>query len=626
MVKRLKIIQWAIRIQAPNVAILDYGEGSTTKCLWVGEVDNFDEGLRYSLDPMLADASIKYHESEGINDLQRKLMKNMEDLYISSGGYVQNSNGQIVQFIYGNDCMDGSKLEKQTTTLGTCSDIEFARDYIISIEDLTNTVIKKFVPTDNNFQEKELELLRELRNQIKGTYYYVPFNIDRIISSVKAQMKVSVKKTQVSSDWVYNQLTLFIDSLRINKILDKLKPEMLTFTNYILWSKLSTKMIVMKHKLNKKMVKQVLEQIKENFDKSLVQTGEMVGPIAAQSIGEKLTQCVLDSFHSSGIASKTQMSGGVQRFQEIIHVSKKPNNPALLIKLLNPEVSTLKKLQEQIRYTDLKFFLKSFSIYYDANNDATGDNDLIQSHIDWFPSDLGQSPWVIVLEIEPSALYKKKIDMSVIVSVVNKFAIDNYLVLIASDHNAPSLKIHLRPQEHTENDYDTLKALHISLMDITVCGIQGITETEICDGNIGAISEGTQLREILALPYVDTYNTSSTNIHEILEIFGIEATRQLIIEEIYKFLQQNGVYVNERHIELLSDFITNQGILIALDRHGIAKSHHSVLTAGSFETVVPFLSKAGIYGDRDNLNGVSPNIIMGQIGQFGTGMSSLLIE
>ncbi len=549
----------------------------------------------------------------------------MEDLYVSSGSYVQNSQGQIVQFLYGNDGMDGSKLEKQSTNLGSATEEEFARDYVLTIQEMEEHLIKRFVPKDDKFQEQELSILRELRSQIKGTYYYVPFNVDRIIAGVKAQTKMVGKKTQMSCDWICEQLLEFMGSLRINKILETLKPEMLTYTKYILWSKLSSKQIITKHKINKKMFKEVLDVVREKFDQGLVQSGEMVGPIAAQSIGEKLTQCVLDSFHSSGIASKTQMSGGVQRFQEIIHVSKKPNNPALMI-ALKDEITDKKKIQQQLRYTDLKFFLKNFSIYYDADLTATEDDELIMSHRKWFPVEFGESPWVIVLELDEGALFLKKIEMETIVSYVKEFADQNYLTIIASDHNASKLKIHLRPMEHSLEDYDNLRGLQQSLLDITICGVSGIGETEIVDGGIGALSQGSQLRDILMMPFVDTYNTTSTNIHEILEIFGIEATRQLIIEEVYKFLQQNGVYVNERHIELLADFITNQGILIALDRHGIAKSHHSVLTAGSFETVVPFLSKACVYSDRDNLDGVSPNIIMGQIGKFGTGLSSLMME
>ena len=555
----------------------------------------------------------------------------MEDLYISTGNYVQNAQGQIVQFVYGNDCMDGCQLEKQSTKLGTCSQEEFQRDYVLSIEDLQQNVIKRFVPTSEDFQEKELAILSKLHGEIMGEYYYVPFNIERIIASVKHEHPLNTnKKTQMSSKWIVEQLEEFFATVRINKILGMLRDHLLTYSRFIIWSKLNSKQVITKHKLNKKCFKLVLEQIREKIESGFVQAGEMVGPIAAQSIGEKLTQCVLDSFHSSGIAAKTQMSGGVQRFQEIIHVSKKPNNPALYIALKDEykEKHKIKKIQEQIQYSNLEYFLTSFCIYYDSSFTATGDSELINHHRKWFPEDLGKSPWVIVLEIDPAKLFQKKLEMEELVANLDAIADDKKLSIIASDHNASSLKIHLRPLEHGAEDYQNLMMLQSTLLETTICGVQGILETEIIQDKqaIGAISQGSQLRDILSMPWTDTYNTTSTNIHEILEIFGIEATRQLIIQEVYKFLEQNGVYVNERHIDLLADFITNQGILIALDRHGIAKSHHSVLTAGSFETVVPFLSKAGVFQDRDNLDGVSPNIILGQIGKFGTGLSSIMME
>lgn len=553
----------------------------------------------------------------------------MEDLYVSTGNYVQNAQGQIVQFLYGNDCMDGCQLEKQSTNMGTCSQEEFEQQYMLSVEDLKQSVIKRFVPTKEDFQQRELSILTKLREEIRGEYYFVPFNVERIIASVKNEHSVPNKKTQMSSDWVVDQLTNFFETVRINKILGSLKDHLLTYSKYIIWSKLASKKVIVQHKLNKKCFKMILEQIKEKIETGFVQSGEMVGPIAAQSIGEKLTQCVLDSFHSSGIASKTQMSGGVQRFQEIIHVSKKPNNPALFISLKDEYKQNkqgIKKIQEQLQYSNLEFFLKSFSVYYDPDFTATEDTELIAHHRKWFPEELGESPWVIVLEIDPAKLFQRKIDMEELVACLDSFADDKKMSIISSDHNAKTLKIHLRPLEHTIEDHDNLMSYQATLLDMTICGVQGIIESEIIKDSIGAISQGSQLREIMSMPWTDTYNTTSTNIHEILEIFGIEATRQLIIQEVYKFLEQNGVYVNERHIDLLADFITNQGILIALDRHGIAKSHHSVLTAGSFETVVPFLSKAGIFADRDDLNGVSPNIILGQIGKFGTGLSSILMD
>ena len=65
--------------------------------------------------------------------------------------------------------------------------------------------------------------------------------------------------------------------------------------------------------------------IKKYYQDSLIQAGESVGVICAQSIGEKQTQTTLNTFHRAGQSEKT-MTSGVPRFQELINATKKPRN------------------------------------------------------------------------------------------------------------------------------------------------------------------------------------------------------------------------------------------------------------------------------------------------------------
>lgn len=61
-----------------------------------------------------------------------------------------------------------------------------------------------------------------------------------------------------------------------------------------------------------------------------VQPGEMVGAIAAQSLGEPATQMTLNTFHYAGVSAKN-VTLGVPRLKEIINVSKKPKTPSLTV-------------------------------------------------------------------------------------------------------------------------------------------------------------------------------------------------------------------------------------------------------------------------------------------------------
>jgi DNA-directed RNA polymerase II subunit RPB1 len=61
-----------------------------------------------------------------------------------------------------------------------------------------------------------------------------------------------------------------------------------------------------------------------------VSPGEMVGALAAQSLGEPVTQMTLSTFHFAGVSSKN-VTLAVPRLKEIINITKKPKAPSLTV-------------------------------------------------------------------------------------------------------------------------------------------------------------------------------------------------------------------------------------------------------------------------------------------------------
>ena len=84
--------------------------------------------------------------------------------------------------------------------------------------------------------------------------------------------------------------------------------------------------------------------------------------------------------------------------------------------------------------------------------------------------------------------------------------------------------------------------------------------------------------------------------------------------------------VNHRHIALLVDTMTCKGYLLSVDRHGINRSDIGPLAKCSFEETADILIKAGVFGEVDKINGVSANIMLGQIANCGTGDTKVLID
>ena len=72
--------------------------------------------------------------------------------------------------------------------------------------------------------------------------------------------------------------------------------------------------------------------------------------------------------------------------------------------------------------------------------------------------------------------------------------------------------------------------------------------------------------------------------------------------------------------------MTNRGFLTAINRQGINRGDIGPLAKCSFEDTTDQLIKAGIFGEKDKLNGVSSNIMLGQVIKAGTGMCDLLLD
>ena len=175
------------------------------------------------------------------------------------------------------------------------------------------------------------------------------------------------------------------------------------------------------------------------------------------------------------------------------------------------------------------------------------------------------------------------------------------------------------------------------LNNVVIKGINGITNIVMSefpvnkkkDGEIVKEkmwileTDGVNLLEVFNSPYVDFIHTKSNDIIEVFEVLGIEAARNLLIEEITDVIEE---YVNDRHIELLCDIITNKGYLTAINRQGINRGDIGPLAKCSFEDTTDQLIKAAVFGEKDKLQGVSSNIMMGQTIKAGTGMTEIILD
>jgi len=614
----------------------------------------------------LIDTAVKTSETGYI---QRKLIKAMEDLKVNFDLSVRNANGKIIQYMYGEDGYNYTKIESQYLDLldldfkklmenHKFSDKEKWDDFIEPevIEDMKKVPHYKKILNDyyeeHIHNSKHMLLTKIYKNNI-GSMINYPINLSRLINHTLNLF--NIEDDDVSD---ISPLTIITRLGELEKVLKRNSmEEMNMLFKCLIYSYLSPKVLIKKYRINSVAFDHLINMIQLKYKKAFISSSEMVGALAAQSIGEPATQMTLNTFHLAGVG-KPGVTRGVPRLKELLHISKNIKSPSITIYVKKPDaysISKTQKIANKFELTTLGDLVSSTSIYYDPNDEKTNiqqDNTFMEiykkfNEIDPINRDCKKLKWVLRFEFNRKELMNKNITMNDIhFAIISDRKDSNDISCFYSDNNSGKIIFRIRlnepGSENDDKDIQCLKNYEKNLLNIVVKGIDKINKViprkdleniEFYDGNYKSKeqwiidTDGTNLQEILAFDEVDTENTFSNDIIEAYNIFGIDAAKQLLINEINEVLDSSGNYVNYRHISLLCDFMTNKGYLVSIDRFGINRDTElGPLAKCSFEETTEQIFKASIFGEKDTLNGVSANIMMGQLIPSGTGDTSILLD
>jgi DNA-directed RNA polymerase II subunit RPB1 len=380
----------------------------------------------------------------------------------------------------------------------------------------------------------------------------------------------------------------------------------------------------------------------------------MVGVVAAQSIGEPATQMTLNTFHLSGVASASKAVRGVPRMKELMSVTKNIKTPSMNIFLKDGYNGDDKKSTEVLNKVQTTYFrdiVNSTKVYYDPddfNTTVEDDRLFIETYRELMQEGLMQKaklyPWLLRFEFDRSAMLERDITMLDVYNIISEMYEDKVHVMF-SDDSSKNLVFRMKIEEGDEEDdiITVIKALERSMLEnLIIKGVSKITKVVKIPTNVSKYDNmtmsieskkewmletaGTHLLDVLGLKEVDAIRTISNDVNEIYELFGVEAARQALYNELYSVISDAGLYVNYRHIALLVDTMTNKGYLLSIDRHGINRADIGPFAKCSFEETTDMLIKAGIFAEVDRINGVSANIMLGQIAPAGTGDTEVLID
>ena len=631
----------------------------------------------------LIDTAVKTAETGYI---QRRLVKALEDVMCKYDGTVRNSLGDVVQFIYGEDGLDGAHIEPQHIDIIKCSNAHFERKFRVDLMEPqpATTISPEYLESVNDllgnldmqeYLDDEWRKLVDARDFLRykkpddEEEYQLPINVIRIIDTAKTTFKIKVgSRSNLSPAEVIPAVESLLARLIVVRGTDDLSKEgqhnaTLLFKAQ-LRSRLAFKRLVTEYSLNKLAFQHVLGEIENRFIRAIANPGEMVGVLAAQSIGEPATQMTLNTFHFAGVSSKN-VTLGVPRLKEILNLARNIKTPSMTVYQEPNNVGnqdSAKQLRSAVEHTTLRSVAETTEIYYDPDIESTvieADKDMVESYFILPGGDVEdrfrQSRWLLRIILNRRALLDKGLTVQDVAARIKEdYSTD--LAVIFSDDNADEQVIRLRlVQDHAKGDEDDdveedimLKRLEDLMLDkLTLRGVQDIdraflnTKTRLREGSDGSLvmvkddplckewfldTSGSKLAEVLAVPGIDPTRIYSNSFVEVFEVFGIEATRSALLRELTQVLAFDGSYVNHRHLALLVDVMTSRGHLMAITRHGINRADTGALMRCSFEETVEILLEAAAVGELDDCRGVSENVMLGQLAPMGTGELEVFLD
>ena len=250
----------------------------------------------------------------------------------------------------------------------------------------------------------------------------MPFKIMRIIDNAKNKFINKNGKTDLNPLYIIERIDEIISEVTMiygpniefkNKLNDKHK----TLFKIVLSSYLSPKQVIKYHNLSKEGFEYILLCIKNKMMFNLIETGEMVGPVAAQSIGQPTTQLTLNTFHSAGISQLTNVTTGVARIRELIQATKTPKGPSITIYLKDKfryDIEKAEEVKNMIKQTSLKdVTLKTEIINTPENDTYIEDNEFMSTYNDFLNEDncFNESTWTLRIVLNREEMMDRNIQM-----------------------------------------------------------------------------------------------------------------------------------------------------------------------------------------------------------------------
>jgi DNA-directed RNA polymerase II subunit RPB1 len=542
----------------------------------------------------------------------------------------------------------------------------YTKDALARIKNQNKELIPKIKQQIDYFIEIRKEIVNNVYKNVYNSQIHIPVAFKYIIDNIKQQQNITstslVDITPLEAiEIIENGFT------ELNKLYYVKPSELFKITYYYY---LNINDLLTKKRYNRIALTLLINEIILNYKKAIITPGEMVGLISAQSIGEPTTQMTLNTFHFAGVASKSNVTRGVPRIEEILTLSENPKNPSCTIFLYPEEEKNQNnaiKLMNKLEHTKMRDIVETIEICFDPNDEDTlieADKVLLKQYNEYRKiinncldnvdkeKEKDNSKWILRIKFNVEEMLDKEITMDDINFAVKNAYMDD-VDCVYSDYNDDNLIFRIRLKNiikksvkqnvlDQQDEIYILKNFQDELLDkLVLRGIKNINKLiprKITD-NVNLNNDkyekeeiwvldsvGTNLLELLGLDYIDYTRTYTNDIQEIYRTLGIEAARQAIFNELSEVIEFDNTYINYHHLTILCDRMTCSDKMISIFRHGINNDDIGPIAKASFEETPEMFLKAARHAELDNMRGVSANVMCGQEGYFGTNAFDVILD
>ena len=555
--------------------------------------------------------------------IQRRLMKGMESLKMEYDGTARCAKGQILHFLYGADGLDATRLMKCKVDF-----LSLPLAVLIPLIDAEPPPISKQL---HDFIEPcRRQAVRETLCIPPNHFVHCPLDVGNMVEL--ETMRMGRERSKDSLDGICTAVMEGV--VRIGEIPGGGNRDMCTL-NFV-WHLRPTEL--QRRELGAQFVRRVTDMLLEEHKKALLQPGEMIGPTAAESIGEPCTQMTLNTFHYAGVSSKN-VTLGIPRVKELIDCTKNMKTPSMTLPfashLESAPQEALEYLAVRLPRTTLGSVVESQSVveepeFYESSSLPDKDILEIERELNGGLVPACYSPFVIRYVLKYAPMAQRSLEPASVAEAIRSFLPEGSCVVYYSQPSMEPwiVRVRLIGEEHTHKSHMDLIWRFRRM--VVLGGVEHVeSATVVCDrdGPVRIETAGTMLQHCLCFAEFRKDQVISNDIVEVQNTLGIEACATLLFHELQSVISFDGTYVNERHILLLTNVMTHLGTLLPISRHGLNRLVDSgPLSRCSFEETVDVLFDAAMYGEIDPLRGVTEGVMLGQRCNIGTGIADVSCE